>query len=339
VGAIGGWLLLDLGRRIFDSELTARTGLLLLAIYPNAIGYYPLALTEVFYTTLLIACCWLLIARRSLLYLACAGVLFGVASLVKAQTIVVVPLVFAIAWLRQGESFGEVLKRLPALLGRAVLLLAIAALTVLPWTLRNHDVLGHWVPISTNGGFTLLTGNNDSARGDYTPGDPAVAALQARTDLGEVEMDAEAKRLAVEWIADNPGRFVALMPLKLFRLWGPDGEAMWNYESGSAAFAKAPGLFWTARIANQAYYVLLLAGFAAAFVVMLRKLWKQGRRWLGLVDWWLLPYGIAAYPTAIALVFSGQSRFHYPVMPFVCLSCGWLLAELLPRKAKSPNSA
>lgn len=101
VGTIGGWLTLDLGKRIFSSRAAGRAGLLLLAIYPNAIGYYPLALTEVFYTTLLLACCWLLIARSSLVALVFAGLLFGLASLVNAQTIIVLPLIFAIALLRR----------------------------------------------------------------------------------------------------------------------------------------------------------------------------------------------------------------------------------------------
>ena len=330
LGTIGGWLTLDLGRRIFG-PVAGRLGLLLLAVYPNAIGYYPLALTEVFYTTLLLACCWLLLTRRSLAKLVLAGLLVGAASLVKAQTLIVVPMIFAIALLRRGESRRQVLARLPLLAGQGALVLLVAGLTVLPWTIRNHAALGHWVPVSTNGGLTLLTGNNDSARGDFTPDDPAVTAITARKDLDEVAMDQAAKAQGIAWIRDHPGRFLTLMPLKLLRLWAPDGEALWQYESGSAAFAKAPGPFWAVRYANQAYYVLLLAGFAAAFAVMLRRLWRQGRRWLGLIDWWLLPYAIAAYPSAIAVVFSGQSRFHYPVMPFVCLSCGWLLAEMLVR--------
>jgi 4-amino-4-deoxy-L-arabinose transferase-like glycosyltransferase len=332
MGAIGGWLTLDLGRRLFASEAAGRAGLLLLAVYPNAVGYYPLAMTEVFYTTLLLACCRLLIGRPSLLRLVLAGVLFGLATLVKAQTLLVVPLVFAIALLRQGETRAAVLARLPSLFGRAGLVVLVALLTVAPWTIRNHAVLGHWVAVSTNGGLTLLTGNNDSATGDYNPGDPQVVALQHRKDLGEVAMDAEAKRLGMAWIAAHPARFVALMPRKLARLWLPDGEAQWAFESGSPAFARAPRVFWVLRYANQAYYLLLLAGFLAAFAIKARQLWRAGRRGLGLVDWWLLPYGIAAYPSAIALVFSGQSRFHYPVMPFVCMSCGWLLAELLLRR-------
>lgn len=315
-----GYLALLLGRRLFCSEAAARLGLLLYAVYPNAIGYVPLALTEVFYTALLLMGCWLVIARRSMLWLVAAGVVFGFATLVKAQTLVMVPLLFAIDWLR----VGDVWRRLPALIGQGALVLAMAALTVMPWTMRNHAQLGAWIAVSTNGGFTLLTGNNDTATGDYTPADPTVTALMARKDLTEVTRDAEAKRLGLEWIAAHPGRFVTLAPRKLARLWLPDGEAEWAYQAGAPSYARFELLYRAVRTANQAYYALLMLGFAAAFVVMTIRRRAEQQRWVG---WWLLPWGVAAYPSLIALVFSGQSRFHYPVMPFVCLASGWLLAE------------
>jgi 4-amino-4-deoxy-L-arabinose transferase-like glycosyltransferase len=322
-----GWLALLLGRRLFGSEAAARLGLLLLAIYPNAIGYVPLGLTEVFYTALLLLGCWLVIARRSALWLIGAGVVFGFATLVKAQTLVMVPLLFAIDWLRQGDIW----RRLPRLVGQGTLVFGVAALTVLPWTLRNHAQLGHWIAVSTNGGFTLLTGNNDSATGDYTPGDPTVTALMARKDLDEVSRDAEAKHLGLQWITEHPGRFLALAPRKLMRLWLPDGEAEWAYQAAAPSYARFELLYRAVRIANQAYYALLMLGFAGAFVVMTLRRRAEGARW---VDWWLLSWGVAAYPSLIALMFSGQSRFHYPVMPFVCLACGWVLCKALARTSR-----
>lgn len=328
-----GYLALLLGRRLFGNEAAARLGLLLFAIYPNAIGYVPLALTEVFYTALLLLGCWLVIARRSLLWLIAAGLVFGFATLVKAQTLVMVPLLFAIDWLRT----GDVWRRLPKLIGQGSLVLAMAALSVMPWTVRNHAQLGHWIAVSTNGGFTLLTGNNDTATGDYTPNDPTVTALMARRDLDEVTRDAEAKRLGMQWIAANPGGFLALAPKKLARLWLPDGEAEWAYQAAAPSYARFELLYRAVRVANQGYYALLMLGFAAAFGVMTIRRRAAHQRW---VDWWLLPWGVAAYPSFIAIVFSGQSRFHYPVMPFVCLACGWLLADLLSRRAsRAPPGA
>lgn len=338
--ALSGWLLYDLARRIAGSEAAGRIALLLYAIYPNAIGYVPLALTEVFYTTLLLAVCWLLVARRSAAAFVLAGLVLGLATLVKAQTLVVVPLILAIELLRLPDFWRNAWRRVPLAGLRFVLLIALAGVVVAPWTLRNQAALGHTVLVSTNGGITLFTGNNDSARGGFTPEDAAVVALDARTDLDEVAYDIEAKRLGVEWIAAHPGKFFALMPMKLVKLWATNGEAQWAYEAGLPGYARWDGLFRAVRIGNQLYYMALLAAFAAALATQLVRRWRaRTKPGAILIDWWLLPAGIAAYPSAIAMVFSGQSRFHFPAIPFVCISGAWLLADLAARRRARAGEA
>ena len=317
-GAATAWFTLDLGRHMFGSETVARLGVLLLAFYPNNIAYFPLALTEAFYTALLTGGCWLLIARRRWHATLLAGLVFGAASLVKTQTLLVVPIILALDVLR-GTSIRATL---PVASRRFALVIATALLLVTPWSLRNAGVLGHYVFVSTNGGITLLTGNNDSARGGFTPDDAVVRRLDAR-GLGELANDAEAKQLGMAWIAAHPARFVALMPLKLMRLWGPDGEAQWAYETGLAHYDADAGLFRLLRLFNQAYYgLIVLAGIATLAIRGAMRPAEGQRR----IDWWLLPYGIGGYISLIAVVFSGQSRFHYPAMPFLCLSAGWLIA-------------
>lgn len=326
-----GLVTLALGRRLFGNEAAARAGLLLLAVYPNAIGYVPLALTEVFYTALLMAGCWIVVTRTNRWQLITAGLVFGFATLVKAQTVVLIPMLFAIDWLRAKNLW----RRLPRLLGEGLIVLGVAMLAVLPWSIRNHAELGHWVMVSTNGGYTLLTGNHDTATGDYTPDAPVVKELMARPGLDEVARDAQARRLGLQWIGRNPGKFLALAPKKLMRLWLPDGEAEWAYQAGAPSYARFEALYRAVRYANQAWYAVLMLAFAAAFVVMLIRRHRDGQRWIG---WWLLPYGIALYPTLICMAFSGQSRFHYPVMPFVCMSAGWLVVTGWNRLAERGTS-
>jgi hypothetical protein len=149
-----------------------------------------------------------------------------------------------------------------------------------------------------------------------------------RPGLDEVARDAEAKRLGMAWIAENPAKFAKLAPKKLMRLWLPDGEAEWAYQGGAPGYPRFELAYRAVRVANQGYYVLLMLAFAAAFPAMIVRRRRDGQRWLG---WWLLPYGVALYPTLICVVFSGQSRFHYPVMPFVCMAAGWLAIWVLGR--------
>lgn len=314
---IGAWFTLDLGRRLFESELAGRAALLIVAIYPNHAAYTSLVMTEVMYTTLILGGCWLLIAKPRPFSLLLAGLVFGISMLVKAQSLVLVPVIFAIAVLRDGVNWHVITRRL----GQALAVLAIALAVVLPWTLRNHAVFGEWILVSTNGGITLLTGNNPSARGDYTPDDPLVESVP-RSVVDQVANDHEYKRRALNWIVEHPAYFVQLMPRKLFRLWAPDGEAEWAFQAGFQSYDNYWLLFRALRGLNQAYYIMLLLGFLAAGWLLFSGRVRIGDRRFG---WWLLPYGVALYPSLIAMVFSGQSRFHYPVMPFVAMVCGWLL--------------
>jgi 4-amino-4-deoxy-L-arabinose transferase-like glycosyltransferase len=318
--ALIAWLTLDLGRRLTGSELAARAGLLALAIYPNAILYVPLALTEVTYTALLMAGIWLIVTRRGLAATLIAGLVFGLATLVKAQTLVIVPALMLIALLRD----GQVVRRLPGLAARSVVVVLAAALVIAPWTVRNHRELGAWVTVSTNGGITLLTGNNDSARGGYTPDDTLVRRIEPLKERDEVAYDAQARALGTAWIAGHRVRFALLAPLKIWHLWGPDGEGQWAYETGSWAYAAAPHAWLALRAVNQAWYWLLLIAFVAAPLRVVPARRSAGAR---VIDWWLIAYVVALFPTAIAVAFSGQSRFHYPAMPFVCMIAGWLLAD------------
>jgi hypothetical protein len=98
---------------VLRAEVPARLALLLWAVYPNAVLYVPLALTEVFYTTLLLALCWCRGAARRGLLDRVAGLVLGLATLVKAQSLVVVPLVLGIACCAKGFW-----KRLPAMIGK-----------------------------------------------------------------------------------------------------------------------------------------------------------------------------------------------------------------------------
>lgn len=315
------WLLFRFVQTVFESDLAARLSVLLLTLYPNNAAYVPQILAETLYTFLLLLASVLLVTRRSAPALILVGITLGFATLVKTQTLLLAPIIVAIAFLKDW-TMGAVK---PAIF-RAAAIFALMLMVVSPWTMRNHSVFGDFVLVSTNGGVTLLSGNNPSVAGDYRRDYSETDPLFKQAGFSvadQVGADRRARQLAKEWILENPWGFIGLMPKKLFRFWAPDGEGEWGYQRGTPWYDREAKWFRSVRIVNQAYYFLLLTGFAMAIWRLLRTL-AMPRLYLGLA--------IAIYFTFISLVFSGQSRYHFPVMPFVIAYVAWIGSGVLRPK-------
>jgi hypothetical protein len=306
---------LSLGSVIFADAIVGRLTVALLTIYPNQIGYVPILATETFYTALLLAALAIVVrGRHSLAGLVLAGLVFGIATLTKAQTLFVPAFLFAAWWLADAGRL-----RLFPWIAKAAIVYAAMALVIVPWTVRNYLVLGEFVLISSNGGGTLLSGNNPTAWGDYTEDDPLVR--QVPNDVaGQVANDRLARSLAFQWISNNPGAFAILIPKKVWRLWAPDGEAEWAYQAGFNDYDRYWMLFRLVRGLNQLYYVCLIAAFLASPIFYFRQRAMLSR-------YAVTGYVLVAYFTAISIVFSGQSRLHFPLMPWIAMYAAWTITQ------------
>ncbi len=318
------FLQLGLTRRIFRSETTARLAVLLLAIYPNNIGYTAFLLTEVYFTFLLLLGTYLYIARYRWGGIFACGIVFGLATLTKPQ-VIFLPALLILFRLFAGEGWRNL--REHAVKGLVIYLIMAAVLT--PWAVRNTEVFGEVVLVSTNGGATLLTGNNPSADGGYVEHDSLVAQRNFSVP-DQVESDRRATKLAMGWIKENPARFVELIPLKIWSLWSKDGEAEWGYEAGYSHYQQYRSIFRSIRWANQIFYGLLLIGALIAFIPIVRN--RHSVAW----PWVLFGYCIMLYLTAISVVFSGQPRFHFPAMPWVIMYAAWSVGMLCKRVPSRP---
>jgi 4-amino-4-deoxy-L-arabinose transferase-like glycosyltransferase len=123
-----------LGGTLFGNRRVGRLAALMLAIYPNQIAYVPLLSVEIFYEVVLLGCLCLLLSERFQAALL-AGVLFGIATLTKAQSLTL-PL-FLFPWVFLLAPRRPPLRRF-LMLGGGVYVALI--LTVAPWTCRNWTV-------------------------------------------------------------------------------------------------------------------------------------------------------------------------------------------------------
>jgi hypothetical protein len=297
-----------IGKRLFAATPAWRLAIFLMAIYPNHIASVALLSVENFFEFLLMLG-FLLLMSRSVLGLLAAGLVFGLASLTKTQAILLP--VLALPLLMTAPFWMGARQWL-----RTMILVGVAmAAVILPWTIRNYTIFHAVVPIAANGGTNLLRGNNPSANGGYTMSDPLLDGLPTGA-ANTVLMDHMAQQRGARWIRENPGRFIALIPAKIKGLWVGDGESEWLYQRGYSGYEAHRGLFRAARVVNQLFYWVLLLGALASLPALIRE-----RRVLP--TWCFSGWALFAYFTAISMVFFGQSRFHFGLMPFVILYAAW----------------
>ncbi|HEX8194091.1 MAG TPA: glycosyltransferase family 39 protein [Allosphingosinicella sp.] len=314
------WLVLWFGRRLAGSEAAARLAALLYALYPAHIVYTGAPFNEVVTTALAMGAFALLVAgRRRMLWLVAAGLLFGIATLMRPQ-VMLFPAGAIVALLLVYRDF---LWRDAA---KAALVVHIALFAaVMPWSLRNQQVFGEFVLVSTNGGIALQAGANDLAHGDHFN----VYASPLAAEIGipfedrvrrQVEMDRRLKDMAWQWIGENPGRWAALGVRKMYLLWHKDSDAFWSVKNGRPHMA---GAITAAQWANQLFYTLILALALFPFVVSAGAI-LRGRDALKPLA---LLFCMPAFVTILAFAFSGQIRYHFPAMPFLFVAAAWALVR------------
>lgn len=301
------------GRRVVASETAARIGVALYAVYPNHIAYAGQATTETVYTGVAMAGLIALIAfRHRLGGLFGAGLVFGIAALIKPQTLAFpFGAVIALFWVYRDVRIRD------ALTAAIVVYLTMFAV-VLPWSLRNQTVLGEFVLVSTNGGTALLLGANDQITGTHFE----YQHTDVYRNLGipweqrverQVELDRAQKDAAKQWIREHPLAYLGWMPKKVALLWQKDTDGFWAFERALPERTRA---VMAAKVLNQAYYLLLLvtAGVCAIRAALALVTPGYERRALGLL--FLMP----VFVSLLGAVFTGQFRYHFPAMPFVILA-------------------
>jgi len=202
----------------------ATFGVILLALWPSEIMMAGMAATETVSMALLCGSVWVLVrTRQHYAWAVLLGVLSGAGALVR-PSIMAIPAV----WLAYVALLPK--KSWPRMMGAIAVAGIAMILTILPWTIRNHSVLGAWVPVSSNGGLVFYAANCDTATGTYDSTAPD--RLRAYPG-GEVEWNRVGYQWGREWIRSHPGPFQQLMVQKLRYLVQADNTgAYWSLKRG-----------------------------------------------------------------------------------------------------------
>jgi 4-amino-4-deoxy-L-arabinose transferase-like glycosyltransferase len=292
-------------------ETVGLIALALAALYPALIELSGTIVAENLMTPLVLAAVWAALrAGRSphpYRWIAAAGLATGLAILAHVNSVVIVlPLAFA-AWRARRSLIA------PALL------LAIAALAVTPWTVRNAIVLHHFVPVTDETGITLV-GTYNPASAAYKPVPykwriffriPGERPLIRRVrHLTEVELSDRLQGDALRYIGHHPLAPLAVIYHNTLRLLELEGSFAWR---ASAAAIDLPEE--TARVGVFGFWVICALALAGAFT----RAARAAPRWL-----WGVPLLLWL---SVAVINVETPRFREPIDPFLIMLGSCALAE------------
>jgi 4-amino-4-deoxy-L-arabinose transferase-like glycosyltransferase len=343
--------------RYFTTPGRAKLAAALVALHPGLIAYSPLVMTEVLATLLVLVAGLLVLAfpRGVRGYLG-AGAVLGLATLVRPDSLLGLPLLFLLARRPYG---GAALRTLAAF--------AMAFVVILPWTYRNCQRLDGCALVSTNGGWNLAIGAITPTGRFHT----LKAADGCAVVTGQVQQDDCWRKVGEQRILQNPGRWLGMIPKKLEQTYNHESYAVeYLHEADPAAWTEprrvagrdfltffhrlllviaalgaVSALHWVkpppwddAVQIGLGVLVMMFATFAAAreehpfywlpaLLPLVAVLPLPGRPELGPAGRYLL--GLLAVTTITHAVFFGEDRYHLVITPVLCL---FAAGALRPRR-------
>ncbi|HLZ42757.1 MAG TPA: glycosyltransferase family 39 protein [Candidatus Sulfotelmatobacter sp.] len=226
------------------------------------------------------------------------GVLWGIGALANPSMLAFLPFCGLWIWRQRFKhglaSFGGV--ALSSLIFFAVLS---------PWLIRNYEVFGRFVLVRDDFWFEVRLGNFKSADGmlmAYLQPSQNKLEFAKFQRMGELAYAADCKRLALDWIRQDPGRFVVVSLKRFFYYWNGVPR-----ETSSVA----PVDFRTSLF--LATSVLSLWGLGRAV--------RQKRPAA-----WLFAGLVLTYPTTYYLVFP-HARYRHPIEPELLIMAVFLICE------------
>ncbi len=200
---------------------------LAIALHPAIVSYTPAFMTEGATLSLLLIAAALALGEGKLwLRAVCAGLVMGLATLVRPQCLLLTPLLALCTIAGTPRKWPD--------LARAGSIVALSIITCLPWTSRNCDKMKRCSLVSVNGGWNLAIGTQTKS-GAW---EEHVVPESCKTVWDEAGKDACFEREAKAAILAHPIAWIARAPSKLDSTFDYFGAGPWYlHASNSEAFS------------------------------------------------------------------------------------------------------
>ena len=299
-GSVQTWFIWRIGTRLFGRSVGIIAAFLN-AVYIYFFYYAGALITETFYITgiLWTIDCALRLASSPVTQKERQvigwwrwlefGVAIGFTVLLRQVFLLFVPLLFLWVWWNAQDSDSQAWKR--QIHWRAVKGLSLAVLilllSILPWTIRNYRAFGTFVLLNTNAGFAFFWGNHPIYGTNFIPLLPSeqsyydLIPVELRR-LNEAELDKALLQRGIQFIADDPQRFLLLSmsrAVEFFKFWPSSSSGFISNISRVASFGLSlpfmlyglwTGLAWAwqTKSAFERQGILLLVLFVLSYAMI-----------------------------------------------------------------------
>jgi 4-amino-4-deoxy-L-arabinose transferase-like glycosyltransferase len=307
--------------------------LVLAAIYPVLIELSATLVAENLLTPLVLGAAYAgLRVRRAgkplaaYAWVAGSGVLTGLATLTHENAALIILPLLAAVWTTRPRLSARALAA-PALL------IATAAVTVAPWTIRNALVMHRFIPVSDETGITLVGTYNVASAANRSvpykwrifyaiPGERPL--IHRESHLTEPEIGAKLQSQALHYIAKHPFSPFVVAFHNTLRLLELEGTFAWHAAAAAQSIPTDD-----AGVGVVSFWILCLLALGGAF----SKAVRAAPKWV-----WVVPLLLAV---SVVLVNVETPRFRAPVDPFLVLlasaalarAAGWVGRRLLGDRA------
>lgn len=307
------FLCYKIAKRVKDNYVP-RITLIILCFFPSQIFFTSILGSEILFSNLFLTVIYLLIIQveknRGFLLPIFTGLFLGLATLTRGVTLFFPLVIFFFFLSLKKKGFIK----------NFFIVLFSMFLILFPWIFRNKQKIGYFT-LSTNVGASLWVGNNPESSGNgicpdksefkYIPPDPEI----------QVKTDRLCLNLSIDFIKNNPFKFLKLGIKKQMNLFATD---MFPLENKLKSLGEK--LRWNRYIIlavfSQTYYILIFFLFISGiFLYFKKKKSKFFSLFLYTIVYWM----------AIHFLFFGMDRFHFPIVPiltiFASLALNFYLLE------------
>jgi len=299
------WLIYELTDAIFASKRAAILAAAVAAVYPYFIFYSIVGLTETLFMVLLLSAylCWY---RNAYIAASVFSVLGILTRPVLDPLAPLLLLYFAIAI--RGLSIKAAAKYLAIYVGIYCVLMA-------PWWLHNYKAYQTFVRLNLGSGVALLSGNSPSNQSGGIDNNLNATMAPFAEIADPVARDKAMQRAALNYIKEDPGRFLIQAAKRFQRFWSP-----WPL---------------TEEYSRPLYKLISFCSFIPVLLLALVFVVLYGRTYFRRIAPLLL---FIVYLNSLHLVFPASLRYRLPVEPFLIVLAAAGAVHLVDRWSQKKPS-